>query len=151
MTDRLERIKQVFQDFRDKVAQCRHNDTTTADIQDAYSRLHRFRDRYLHEVQSPDPTDRATVRKVFEGHNFINCGSPARFRSVANNATALVNAAQERLFKSPAAIGCTWQSAARATSARLDLRQWVLTSPAGVTRRDPTSTKENPLCFAILP
>ena len=86
-----ERIKQVFRDFRDKVAQCRDKDTTTADIQDAYSRLHRFRDRYLHEVQSPDPTERATVRKVFEGHNFINCGSPARFRSVANNATALVN------------------------------------------------------------
>ena len=80
MTDRLERIKQVFQDFRDKIAQCRDKDTTTADIQDAYSRLHRFRDRYLHEVQSPDPTERATVRKVFEGHNFINCGSPARFR-----------------------------------------------------------------------
>jgi len=54
MTDRLERIKQVFQDFRDKVAQCRDKDTTTADIQDAYSRLHRFRDRYLHEVKSLD-------------------------------------------------------------------------------------------------
>ena len=87
MSSRKQQSRRGFQDFRDKVAQCRDKDTTTADIQDAYSRLHRFRDRYLHEVQSPDPTERATVRKV------------------ANNATALVNAAQERLFKSPAAIG----------------------------------------------
>src|SRR5689334_21159604 len=116
MTDRLEMIKQVFRDFGDKVAQCRDN-STTEDIKDAYSRKHRFRDRYLHEVQCPDPTERVTVRKVFEGHNFMNCGSPARFRIVENNATALVNAAQERLFKSPAAIGGAWQSEARATSA----------------------------------
>ena len=63
MSSRKQQSRRGFQDFRDKVAQCRDKDTTTADIQDAYSRLHRFRDRYLHEVKSLDrPKEQRFVR-----------------------------------------------------------------------------------------
>jgi hypothetical protein len=51
MTDSLERIGKLFQEFRDKVSQCREKDNSNmADIQDAYSRLYRLRERYSHET-----------------------------------------------------------------------------------------------------
>ena len=42
-----------------------------ADIQDAYSRLYRLRERYRHEAASLDPNERAALRKVFENDRFI--------------------------------------------------------------------------------
>jgi hypothetical protein len=72
MTDGLERIEKLFQEFRSKVAHCRDKDLSDmADIQDAYSRLNRLRDRYRYEASTLNPTERAALRRVFEDDEFI--------------------------------------------------------------------------------
>jgi hypothetical protein len=72
MTDGLERIEKLFEKVRSKVAHCRNEATSDmADIQDAYSRLYRLRERYRYEAPTLDPTERAALRKVFEDDTFI--------------------------------------------------------------------------------
>jgi hypothetical protein len=74
MTGRLERIEKAFEEFRSKIADCRHEATSDmADIRDAYERFYRLRERYEHEAneRSLSPTEHAALRKVFEGDKFI--------------------------------------------------------------------------------
>ena len=75
MTEGLKRVEQEAQEFRDKVEQCRDKaNSSMADIKDAYSRLHRLRDRYqyeAHKVLSLEPGEKEALRKVFEDDTFI--------------------------------------------------------------------------------
>ena len=71
MTDSLKRIEKAFEQFRSLVEHCRNEATSDmADIQDAYNRLNRLRDRYLKQ-KGLDPAERDALRKVFEEDNFI--------------------------------------------------------------------------------
>ncbi len=74
MTDGLKRVGKYVTAFSEKVAQCQNENSTMSDIQDAYSRLHRCRDRYMHEAyiaKSLDRRERTALGKVFENNNFI--------------------------------------------------------------------------------
>jgi hypothetical protein len=72
MTLSLERIGKLLQEFTDKVSRCRDKDNSNmADIQDAYSRLIRLRERYRYEGESLDPAEKAALSKVFEDDTFI--------------------------------------------------------------------------------
>ena len=75
MTDGFRKIEKRFETFREKVSQCHEANSTMDDIEDAYSRLYRLRNRYEYErnKRALDPTELAPLRKVFEENNFINC------------------------------------------------------------------------------
>jgi hypothetical protein len=82
MTTGLEKITQLYHEFSAKIVYCRNEPAADmADIQDAYSRLHRLRDRYLHEAydaSSLDPSELSALRKVFENDSFIKGMCKAR-------------------------------------------------------------------------
>jgi hypothetical protein len=75
MTDRFERIEKAFEDFRSKVEHCRDPaKSDMADIQDAYDRLNRLRNRFKYEAHiahSLDSAEMDALQKVFEKNAFI--------------------------------------------------------------------------------
>jgi hypothetical protein len=73
MTDGFRRIEKRFEAFREKISQCHEANATMDDIEDAYSRLYRLRNRYEYErdKRALDPTELAPLRKVLEEDNFI--------------------------------------------------------------------------------
>ena len=74
MTTGFKKIEKQYEAFREKVSQSHEPNATMHDIEDAYSRLYRLRNRYMHEVhvtKALDPTELAPLRNVFEENNFI--------------------------------------------------------------------------------
>jgi hypothetical protein len=73
MSDGLKRVGKEVKAFSSKVAQCRNEDNSDmSDIQDAYSRLIRARDRYLYEAKHRlAAAEKAALQKVFEDDKFI--------------------------------------------------------------------------------
>jgi hypothetical protein len=72
MPEALNRILDYARKFSDKIEVCRHYPTfNAADWEDAYNRLSRLRDRYLHEKPNLDPAEAQALRKVFEEDDFI--------------------------------------------------------------------------------
>jgi hypothetical protein len=79
MTGSLEKIERAFQEFSAKVAHCRDETRSDmADIQDAYSRLVRLRERYKHEAPALGSTAKAALSKVFDNDPFIEGMCKAR-------------------------------------------------------------------------
>lgn len=72
MSEALNRILPYALAFSEGVDRCR---TATAfkaaDWQDAYNRLSRMRDRYIHERSNLDPSELQALIKVFEEDTFI--------------------------------------------------------------------------------
>ena len=72
MSEGLGTIERLFQEFRSKVVHCRNKaNSDMADIQDAYSRHYRLRERYRYEAPTLNSTEKAALRKVFEDDKFI--------------------------------------------------------------------------------
>lgn len=73
MSEALDRILDYARAFSDGVARCRATIFNAADVQDAYNRLSRLRDRYRHEKRERrlDPVEEQALRKVFEEDPFI--------------------------------------------------------------------------------
>ena len=72
MSKALARIEEYFEAFCEKTEQCRVTENiVSADLQDAYSRLSRLRDRYLKEKSSLLQSERDALSKVFENDTFI--------------------------------------------------------------------------------
>jgi hypothetical protein len=89
MTGRFDRIEEAFEDFRSKVVElCDGPNLKKADIQDAYDRLNRLRDRYWHEAyraRSLNSTEREALQKVFEENAFIE--GMCKLRVIAHHVT----------------------------------------------------------------
>jgi hypothetical protein len=72
MSEALDRILPYVHAFSDGIDRCRTAVTfNPADWQDAYNRLNRLRDRYLHEKANLDASQRQAFQKVFEHDTFI--------------------------------------------------------------------------------
>jgi hypothetical protein len=76
MSEALERIRRLAQDFTELVERCRICNTIavpikTADLQDAYSRLNRLRERYIREKKYLTASEHQALSKVFEHDTFI--------------------------------------------------------------------------------
>jgi hypothetical protein len=85
MTKGLERIGKRVQAFSNKVAQCRATKDMD-EIEDAYGRFHRAKDRYRYEAYkepSLDPAELKALQKVFEENEFIE--GVGRIRGIAEH------------------------------------------------------------------
>ena len=73
MSEALDKIIESMRAFSDGIARCRTTTFAAADMQDAYNRLNRLRDRYLHEKRNRtlDAIEEQALRKVFEEDRFI--------------------------------------------------------------------------------
>lgn len=72
MSEALDRILPYAHAFSEGIDRCRSATIfKAADWQDAYNRLSRMRDRYIHEKSNLDPSERQALTKVFEEDNFI--------------------------------------------------------------------------------
>jgi len=71
MSEALTRILDYRCAFSEKTDRCRTTPFNTTDWEDAYKRLNRFRERYLHEKSYLDPAEAQALRKVFEEDTFI--------------------------------------------------------------------------------
>jgi hypothetical protein len=73
MSEALERILGYASAFSEWIARCRTATFNAPDVQDAYNRLSRLRDRYLHEKRNRtlDTVEEQALRKVFEADRFI--------------------------------------------------------------------------------
>ena len=70
-SESLQRIEDHFVAFREKVDECkRAKQFVMADWQDAYSRLYRLRERYIHERPNLTKEEQAALDKVFEHDSF---------------------------------------------------------------------------------
>lgn len=86
MTEALARIEQDFEAFRDAVVRCRSAVVfRRADLQDAYGRLARVRDRYLKEKDALDPSERPALEKAMESDTFFR--GMMDFRQVGEHVT----------------------------------------------------------------
>jgi hypothetical protein len=73
MSEALDRILVYVSAFSEGIARCRPATFNAADVQDAYNRLSRLRERYLHEKRNRnfDAIEEQALRKVFEEDRFI--------------------------------------------------------------------------------
>lgn len=73
MSEALERIRADFRDFSYLIAHCRTTPFNAADVKDAYARLNRVRERYMHEKfnRTLDYIEAQAFYKVFENDVFI--------------------------------------------------------------------------------
>ena len=86
-TGRFERIEKAFEEFRSKVEQCRDaTKSDMADIQDAYSRLVRLRERYKHEALGLSAAAKQALSKVFDHNAFIE--SMGNVRVIGDHVTS---------------------------------------------------------------
>jgi hypothetical protein len=83
MSEALERIRGDFRDFSDLIAHCRTTPFNAAKVKDAYARLNRIRERYLHEKHNRtlDALETQTFHKVFEDDVFIKFVREGRHRA----------------------------------------------------------------------
>ena len=72
MTEALMRIDEDFMAFRDAVARCKSASAfQRADLQDAYARLARVRDRYLKERPVLARSEQRALARVFDDDTFF--------------------------------------------------------------------------------
>lgn len=72
MTESLMRIDEDFKAFRDAVARCQSASAfKRADLQDAYARLARVRERYLKEKTVLAASEQRALAKVFDDDTFF--------------------------------------------------------------------------------
>jgi hypothetical protein len=73
MSEALNRILPYVQAFHEGVARCRSAPVfNAADHMDAFNRLSRLKDRYLHEEAELDRSEREALQKVFRGDTLID-------------------------------------------------------------------------------
>jgi len=71
MSEALTRILDYARAFSEKIDRCRTTPVNATDWEDAYNRLNRFRERYLHGKSYLDPAEAQALGKVFEEDTFI--------------------------------------------------------------------------------
>jgi hypothetical protein len=72
MTAALKRVEADFEAFRDALRRCQSGaDARPADMQDAYARLSRVRERYFKEKEGLAPPERRALAKTLEEDVFI--------------------------------------------------------------------------------
>jgi hypothetical protein len=72
-SEALRRILPYVQAFREGVSRCRKAPAfNQADLMDAFNRLSRLKDRYIHEEAELDQSEREALEKVFRHDNFID-------------------------------------------------------------------------------
>src|SRR5690348_2262987 len=72
MSDALTKVIGASEEFFQGIERCRTASTFNAgDYKDAYNRLNRLRERFLHEKFSLNPSEREALEKVFEKDVFI--------------------------------------------------------------------------------
>src|SRR5690349_1248768 len=73
MSEALNKILPYVHGFREGVARCRNGLVfNPGDHMDAFNRLSRLKDRYLHEEAELDLSEREALEKVFRGDNLID-------------------------------------------------------------------------------
>ena len=83
MSEALERIRVDFRHFSDLIAHCRTTPFNAAKVNDAYARLNRIRERYMHEKynRTLDAIEAQAFHKVFEDDVFIKFVRDGRHRA----------------------------------------------------------------------